>query len=84
MKGKSNGTINPVMTLSSSGNLGIGTATPQGTLTLHDSNGESESFTVADVRMFKDMCGFIEYMSKVDPKFADYMVAYRAAQKVTK
>lgn len=75
--------VNPVMTLSSSGNLGIGTTVPQGTLTLHKEDTQ-ESLTVDDLRLFKDMCGLLEYISKVDPKFAEYATAYAALKKVTK
>jgi hypothetical protein len=70
------------MTLDSSGNLGLGTTTPQGTLTIHGINGESESITAEDLRAFKDMCGLLEYMTKVDPKFAEYATAYKASKKV--
>jgi hypothetical protein len=75
--------IKPVLSLDSSGNLGIGSTYPQGTLTLHKKDAQ-ESLSVDDLRLFKDMCGLLEYVTKVDPKFAEYVIAYEASKKVVK
>jgi len=31
--------------------------------------------------MFKDMCGLIDYIASVDPKFKEYVMAYKAKQR---
>ena len=54
------------------------------TLTFRGENGTVESITAADIKMFKDMCGLLEYITKVDPKFAEYVIAYEASKKVVK
>ncbi len=54
------------------------------TLTFRGENNTVESMTAADIKMFKDMCGLIEYISKVDPKFTEYVTAYKASKTVTK
>lgn len=54
------------------------------TLTFRGENNTVESITAADIKMFKDMCGLIEYISKVDPKFTEYVTAYKSSKTVTK
>lgn len=54
------------------------------TLTFRGENNTVESITAADIKMFKDMCGLLEYITKVDPKFAEYVIAYEASKKVVK
>ena len=54
------------------------------TLTFRGENDTVESITAADIKMFKDMCGLFEYIIKVDPKFAEYAIAYKASEKVVK
>lgn len=53
-------------------------------LTFRGADNTVESITAADVKMFKDMCGLIEYIAKVDPKFVEYVTAYKASKTVTK
>lgn len=56
-----------------------------GVLTLKNSSSntdEREQLSVADVRMFKEMCGLLDYIASVDPKFKEYMVAYKAKQRI--
>ena len=58
-----------------------------GVLTLKNSSSntdEREQLSVADVRMFKEMCGLLDYIASVDPKFKEYMVAYKAKQRILK
>jgi hypothetical protein len=53
-----------------------------GTLTLQNANREYEHLSMEDVRMFKEMCGLLEYIAEVDPKFKEYMMAYKAKQRI--
>ena len=53
-----------------------------GSLTLTNNSNEHEQLSVEDIRMFKDMCGLLEYIASVDPKFKEYMMAYRAKQRI--
>ena len=53
-----------------------------GALTLTTSSGEHEQLSVADIRMFKEMCGLLEYIASVDPKFKEYVMAYKAKQRI--
>jgi hypothetical protein len=52
------------------------------TITFRGEDNSIESLSAANVTLFKDMCGLLEYMTKVDPKFAEYATAYRASKKV--
>jgi hypothetical protein len=54
-----------------------------GRLTLTNSNtDEREQLSAADIRMFKEMCGLLDYIASVDPKFKEYMMAYKAKQRI--
>lgn len=54
-----------------------------GVLTLTNSiTDEQEQLSVADVRRFKEMCGLLDYIASVDPKFKEYMMAYKAKQRI--
>jgi len=55
-----------------------------GTLTLRDADGGYEQLSGEDVRMLRDMCGLLEYIAEVDPKFKEYMMAYKAKQRILK
>jgi hypothetical protein len=53
-----------------------------GTITLKNSNEEHEQLSVEDLRMFKEMCEFVRYLTLVDPKFAEYMAAFKAKKRI--
>jgi hypothetical protein len=53
-----------------------------GSLTLMNNSNEHEQLSVEDIRMFKDMCGLLEYIASVDPKFKEYMMAYKAKKRI--
>lgn len=58
-----------------------------GVLTLKNSSSnidEREQLSVEDLRRFKEMCGLLDYIASVDPKFKEYMVAYKAKQRILK
>jgi len=48
---------------------------------MNNSN-EYEQLSVADIRMFREMCGLMDYIASVDPKFKEYMMAYRAKKRI--
>lgn len=54
----------------------------QGTITLTNGSDEHERLSVEDIRMFKEMCGLIDYIASVDPKFKEYMMAYKAKKRI--
>jgi hypothetical protein len=68
---------NQTMSVNSGGPFGAA-----GALTLHDSNNEHEQLSVADIRMFKEMCEFLHYLAMVDPKFEEYMTAFKAKKRI--
>lgn len=67
------------VTISNTGGGPFGAA---GTLTLHDGNSEHEQLSVSDIRMFKEMCEFLHYLAMVDPKFEEYMTAFKAKKRI--
>jgi hypothetical protein len=73
--------IQPAMTLSSNGNLGIGTSSPGSnpSITLGE-----ESMTLEDLKAFKNMVAFAEFAAKTDPKFAELWTAFNVANKLEK
>lgn len=73
----SNTTTSPTLSVSSGGPFGN-----SGTLTLSGNNGEHEQLSVEDLRMFKDMCGLVDYIASVDPKFKEYVMAYKAKKRI--
>jgi len=52
------------------------------TLTLVTSSNEHENLSVEDLRRFKEMCGLLDYIASVDPKFKEYVTAYRAKKRI--
>jgi hypothetical protein len=54
----------------------------QGTITLTNGSDEHERLSVEDLRLFKEMCGLIDYIASVDPKFKEYMMAYKAKKRI--
>jgi hypothetical protein len=76
----------PTLTISNSATRGSitsgGPFGSSGSLTLTNNSNEHEQLSVEDIRMFKDMCGLLEYIASVDPKFKEYMMAYRAKQRI--
>jgi len=73
--------MQPAMTLSSNGNLGIGTVAPNVNpcITLGE-----ESMTLEDLKSFKKMAAFAEFAAKTDPKFAELWTAFNVANKLEK
>jgi hypothetical protein len=71
----------PVMTLSTDGNLGIGTVAPSSNSSI--TLGE-ESMTLEDLKAFKNMVAFAEFAAKTDPKFAELWTAFNVANKLEK
>lgn len=53
-----------------------------GTLVLTNNTNEHEQLSIEDLRRFKEMCGLMDYIASVDPKFKEYMTAYRAKQRI--
>jgi hypothetical protein len=76
----------PTLTISSSttgGNFTSGGPFgSSGSLTLTNNSNEHEQLSVADIRMFKEMCELMAYIASVDPKFKEYMMAYRAKKRI--
>lgn len=69
----------------SNGGTGVNSGGPfgsQGTITLSNQNNDHERLSVEDIRMFKDMCGLIDYIASVDPKFKEYVMAYKAKKRI--
>jgi len=52
------------------------------TLTLANGGNEHENLSVEDLRRFKEMCGLLDYIASVDPKFKEYVTAYRAKKRI--
>ena len=52
------------------------------TLILSDGAVEHENLSVEDLRRFKEMCGLLDYIASVDPKFKEYVTAYRAKKRI--
>jgi hypothetical protein len=71
----------PVMTLSTDGNPGIGTVAPSSNSSI--TLGE-ESMTLEDLKAFKNMVAFAEFAAKTDPKFAELWTAFNVANKLEK
>lgn len=74
----------PTLTVSNSHSTisGGGPFGSSGSLTLTNGSNEHEQLSVADIRMFKEMCGLLNYIASVDPKFKEYMMAYKAKQRI--
>jgi hypothetical protein len=53
-----------------------------GSLTLTNNSNEHEQLSVADIRRFKEMCELLDYIASVDPKFREYMTAFKAKQRI--
>ncbi len=53
-----------------------------GSLTLTNNSNEHEQLSVADIRRFKQMCELLDYIASVDPKFREYMTAFKAKQRI--
>lgn len=77
----SSNNMQPAMTLSPNGNLGIGTSSPNvnPSITLGE-----ESMTIEDLKSFKKMAAFAEFAAKTDPKFAELWTAFNVANKLEK
>jgi hypothetical protein len=58
------------------------TATFNTTLTLTNPGGTSEVLSVEDIRMFREMCEFVEYLTDVDPQTAQYLIAFRTKRRI--
>jgi len=43
---------------------------------------QHENLSVEDLRRFKEMCGLLDYIASVDPKFKEYVTAYRAKKRI--
>lgn len=54
------------------------------TLTLSDGAVQHENLSVEDLRRFKEMCGLLDYIASVDPKFKEYVAAYRTKKRILK
>ena len=52
------------------------------TLTLTTGSNGHENLSVEDLRRFKEMCGLLDYIASVDPKFKEYVTAYRAKKRI--
>ena len=53
-----------------------------GTITLHREENGYEPLYDADIRRFKEMCELLDYIASVDPKFKQYMTAFKAKQRI--
>jgi hypothetical protein len=53
-----------------------------GTITLQSGDNEHERMTVDDLRKFKEMCELLNYIASVDPKFKQYMTAFKAKKRI--
>jgi len=75
--------MNNTIAVTGTGNDVTSTGSVFGRLTLTNSNtDEREQLSAADIRMFKEMCGLLDYIASVDPKFKEYMMAYKAKQRI--
>ena len=52
------------------------------TVALADGVIQHENLSVEDLRRFKEMCGLLDYIASVDPKFKEYVTAYRAKKRI--
>jgi len=52
------------------------------TLTLANGGNEHENLSVEDLRRLKEMCGLLDYIASVDPKFKEYVTAYRGKERI--
>lgn len=69
--------LTPRMTLSTSGNLGIGTSTPNPSITVG-----TETITPELIKSIKHIHAFMEYAAKTDHTFGELWTAFNAAQKL--
>jgi len=51
-------------------------------ITTSPADNEHEQLSVADIRRFKQMCELLDYIASVDPKFREYMTAFKAKQRI--
>jgi hypothetical protein len=73
----------PAMTLSSNGNLDIGTAKQSATITLNDGI-ESATLTAAMIRSLQEFKGFLDYTESCDSEVGTLWRAYKIANKLEK
>jgi L-cysteine desulfidase len=71
----------PAMTLSANGNLGIGTTSPSGTITLNDGI-DSATLTAAMIRSLQELKGFLDYAESCDSEVGTLWRAYKIANKL--
>jgi hypothetical protein len=73
--------LTPRMTLSASGNLGIGTTNAPGTITLNDGS-ESITLTTTMVKGLQELRGFLDYAESCDSEIGTLWRAYKIANKL--
>jgi hypothetical protein len=78
-----NNNTQPAMTWSANGNLGIGTATPSGTLTLSDGL-ETATLTATMIKSLQEFKGFLDYAESCDSEVGTLWRAYKIANKLEK
>ena len=78
-----NNSIQPAMTLSANGNLGIGTTSPSGTITLSDGL-ESATLTATMIKSLQEFEGFLDYAESCDSEVGTLWRAYKIANKLEK
>jgi hypothetical protein len=71
----------PAMTLSANGNLGIGTTSPSGTITLNDGI-ESATLTATMIKSLQEFKGFLDYAESCDSEVGTLWRAYKIANKL--
>jgi hypothetical protein len=76
-----NNSIQPAMTLSANGNLGIGTATQRATITLNDGI-ESATLTATMIKSLQEFKGFLDYAESCDSEVGTLWRAYKIANKL--
>jgi len=75
--------IQPAMTLSANGNLGIGTAKQSATITLNDGL-ESATLTAPMIRSLQEFKGFLDYAESCNSEVGTLWRAYKIANKLEK
>lgn len=53
-----------------------------GSLVLTNNANEHEQLSVEDLRRFKEMCELMDYIASVDPKFKEFVMAYKAKKRI--
>jgi hypothetical protein len=76
-----NNNTQPAMTVSTNGNLSLGTNSPSGTLTLSDGL-ETATLTATMIKSLQEFKGFLDYAESCDSEVGTLWRAYKIANKL--